>query len=235
MDSISAVQILMITLGWGLGAFLIYFFYLSYTGIQAWFVSTFGLDSGKLYHAISAKLLGFFTMGIATLWYAVQLFAFLVDSYMGFQWPVTGWLENGLLAFLAIALFYGIYRKRQDKSFLETYPETDLSVWNAPRMWSYLSAWTLYLIGYEILFRGLLLIALIPFLGMWWALFVHVLVYALAHLHKNRLELLGSIVFGMLIGLFCAYTRSIFPALVLHLIVSLSTNYFAIRKGGKFQ
>ena len=228
MHAFSTAQFVILSLGWGAACFFIYFLFLRSSTIQSWFQLQFGADTGRLRHAITAKLLGALTMGLGTLWFSYELFGRLFDEMLGLYWSDTGWPENILLLVLAGLMFFFSFRRRNSEELLINYPETRLYRWNAGMMWTYLSAWLIYLIGYEILFRGLLLIALIPYLGIYWALGLHVIIYILVHLHKNREELLGSAIFALGIGYFCAVTASIVPALFLHLIVSLSTNYFAI-------
>lgn len=83
-----------------------------------------------------------------------------------------------------------------------------------------MSAWVVFLIGYEYLFRGALLFALEDGLGVWPALAVSSALYSLAHLHKPMLgETMGSLPMGFLFGAMALATGSFVPAMALHVAI----------------
>ncbi len=82
--------------------------------------------------------------------------------------------------------------------------------------------WALYLLGYEVLFRGLLLAPLVDAWGFWPALAANVGFYVLAHLHKEPAELLGCIPMGFVFALMALYTGGIWAPWLLHLAIVLT-------------
>jgi membrane protease YdiL (CAAX protease family) len=81
--------------------------------------------------------------------------------------------------------------------------------------------WALYLLGYEFLFRGVLLVPLAEAWGAWPALAVSGGLYGLAHLHKGRAELIGSLPMGIVFGVMALYTGGIWAPWLLYLAIVL--------------
>lgn len=89
--------------------------------------------------------------------------------------------------------------------------------------------WALYLLGYEFLFRGFLLVPLVEAWGVWPALAASTGFYALAHLHKDPAEALGAIPMGLVFGLMALYTGGIWAPWLLHLAILLTHENVAAR------
>lgn len=85
----------------------------------------------------------------------------------------------------------------------------------------YFSSRIVYLIVYEWFFRGLLLISFFHLLGVAWAVIINILLYVLAHFHKDRKEIISCIPFGLLLCLFTIWLQSIWPAIVIHLLIAI--------------
>lgn len=83
------------------------------------------------------------------------------------------------------------------------------------------AGWSLYLVGYEALFRGTLLFALFRAAGAWPAIVISTAVYALAHLDKRPAEILGSIPLGVIWGMACLEAGGLWPALMCHVAVAV--------------
>ena len=77
-----------------------------------------------------------------------------------------------------------------------------------------------FLIVYEWFFRGLLLITSCAMFGTASAVVINVLLYMLAHFHKDRKEILGCIPFGLLLCAFTIWWQSIWPAVAMHVLLA---------------
>lgn len=121
-------------------------------------------------------------------------------------------------------------------AFLSTYPL--LKPWHTAH-WSWvvlLLYWSMYatILGCtEFFFRGVLLFALEPRLGIN-AVFVSILPYCLIHVHKPILEAMGSIVAGGVLGVLALRTRSIAGGIMLHAIVAVSMDALALFRSSAF-
>ena len=87
--------------------------------------------------------------------------------------------------------------------------------------------WAGYLLGYECLFRGVLLSGLVEPFGTWPALAMVTGLYTLAHLHKDAAETLSCIPMGFVFGWAALETGSFLGPFVLHLLIATSYERFA--------
>lgn len=86
---------------------------------------------------------------------------------------------------------------------------------------TYLLLRALFLIAYEIFFRGVLLFSILIEVGEMNAIAVNVLLYMLLHSFSNRKELIGTIPFGLLLCVMTLLYQSIWPAVIIHLCLAL--------------
>ena len=77
-----------------------------------------------------------------------------------------------------------------------------------------------FLVIYEFFFRGILLQSVISDAGIEWAIVVNLVLYAIAHIYSSRKELIGSLPFGLLLCIITIKLQSVWPAIVIHLLLS---------------
>ncbi len=80
----------------------------------------------------------------------------------------------------------------------------------------------LFLCSYELFFRGFLLFDLIKWLGILQAVLITTGLTVLIHVFTNKKEMWACIPFGILLSIFCITINSVWPAILIHLILSLS-------------
>jgi len=173
------------------------------------------------------RILGFVLMGLLPLlvyYYGLRL---PFQEY-GINFQQTGRSVIWILVFLPpiIAMNYYVAGK---PSNLEQYPQIRLVQWNMKDLFFNFTTWILYLLGYEMLFRGFLLFSFYYAFGMPIAIAVNVVLYALAHIPKGLREVAGSVPFGVILCLITLGTGSFLAAFVLHTLMALSNEFFAIR------
>lgn len=111
---------------------------------------------------------------------------------------------------------------------LEVYPNMRVRAWT-PRLILLNSLSTMsYLFAYELLFRGLLLFTCVEVLGVWPAIAVNIALYSAVHLPKGAAETIGALPFGLLICYITLSTGTIWVAVVVHWVLSLTNDYFAV-------
>jgi membrane protease YdiL (CAAX protease family) len=88
----------------------------------------------------------------------------------------------------------------------------------------------LYFVGWEFLFRGWMLNALLPKLGRVNAVLVQTAPFAIMHLGKAELEALGSIVAGIALGILALRTRSFWYGALLHGLVAVFMDVITVWK-----
>ena len=119
-----------------------------------------------------------------------------------------------------------------DEQMTATYPLVDLNrfgTWNY--ILGYYTSYFLYYVGWEYLFRGLLLNASIEKMGVVGAILFTTLISALIHTSigafgKPMIETLSAIPAGIIFGYIAYKTKSIYPTLIIHSLIGLFTDLF---------
>jgi membrane protease YdiL (CAAX protease family) len=140
--------------------------------------------------------------------------------------------ENTLIWTVGIGIPVAViaYFSARKPPTLEQYPEIRNADWDNKLIAKYLLAWFFYLLGYELMFRGVLFITLPHSTGFWIALSVNVLMYTATHIPKGLNETIGAFFLGILLCIATWKTQSIGCAFFVHIIMSWTGNYSAIQK-----
>lgn len=119
-----------------------------------------------------------------------------------------------------------------DEQLTATYPLIDLNMY---RTWQYVLgyyvSYFLYYIGWEFLFRGLLLNASKKAMGVVGAILFTTMISALIHTSiaafgKPMIETLSAIPAGIIFGYIAHKTQSIYPTLIIHAMIGFFTDWF---------
>lgn len=111
---------------------------------------------------------------------------------------------------------------------LEDYPQMRIVNWTTKILTINVVAWTLYLLAYEILFRGVLLFLCYAAFGFWPAVAINLGLYATTHIPKGAGETFGAIPYGLLLCFITISTGSILVAFATHLIMAVSNDLISI-------
>ncbi len=87
--------------------------------------------------------------------------------------------------------------------------------------------YAIYFVGWELLFRGYLTLALARYIGPL-AVFVQLLPFVILHVGKPQPEALGSIVAGVALGVLALRTRSMLWGCLLHIAIALTMDLLAL-------
>ncbi len=148
------------------------------------------------------------------------------DFGISWQWTASDmWWTLGLSA-LALPLSYTGARKTES---LALYPEIRRPVWGRRTLVLSMLSWTAYLIAYELIFRGFLLFSCYRAFGTGPAITINTAIYALAHVPKRMTEGIGAIVLGAVLCIGTLQTGTIWVAVLVHIVLSLSNEWFSLR------
>jgi membrane protease YdiL (CAAX protease family) len=89
--------------------------------------------------------------------------------------------------------------------------------------------WAIYLIGYEFLFRGILLYECSYSFGFWPAIAVNVAIYSAIHMVNGKDQAIGALVFGTIACYFTLTKGTLLIPLFMHISLSVFSDYFSIR------
>jgi membrane protease YdiL (CAAX protease family) len=202
------------------------------------------LSQSSIMHSIShgntvvqfmlKKSLGFVLLGIVSPAAALILLPVTLLQ-MGLSWP-----ENGSAALLTLgaSLILGLLcvlttwlsnRSRARKNLpFGRYPEIESEVWSSQTIVIHVFFWTLYLAGYELLFRGVLQFVLIETAGVWPGIAAATVIYSAVHIPKGAGEAFGALILGLLFSLLTLATGSILAAVIIHCALALPNGLFAV-------
>ena len=172
------------------------------------------------------KYTGVLFLGVIPLTICLLIFPYsLADYGLGFQHSGTSllWIFG-----LACLIFPINIKNAKTPANLSMYPMMRVESWTPALIFKNSLATISYLFAYELLFRGLLLFSCVEVLGVWPAIAVNVALYSAVHLPKGPAETIGAIPFGLLVCYITLSTGTIWVAVVIHCILSLSNDYLAV-------
>lgn len=172
------------------------------------------------------KTWGFVSMGILPALAYVLIFNESVPAF-GLTMSKLANYAPWIFLTLLIPALLNAFLARNPKTH-KVYPQLRIREWT-PGLFA-LSAlgWFLYLLGYEYLFRGILLFGIFDTWGYWPAIAINTVIYSLAHFNKGPGETLGAIPFGILLCIITLSSGTIWFALIAHLGLALSNDFFSI-------
>lgn len=210
------------TLGFG-----IYWFIQESPKIRSKFQQTYGGADFTRPWILFNRGMGFLLMGVASiLVIALVIGKPLADFGIRFDFSGKTLLFTGIL--MAILVPINILSAGRPAN-LEQYPQIRNAVWSKTTVAQSAVGWLLYLTGYEIMFRGLLLFGLLDF-GVWPAIAINTCLYSVSHIPKGSAETFGAIPFGAVLCWMTLETGSITTAVVAHLALALSNEWVSLRK-----
>lgn len=140
------------------------------------------------------------------------------DPVAGLGWAIG-------LAIIAVGAAASNARR---PSAWEHYPELRLPVWDRSTTRDNALTWIVYLLGYELFFRGFFLFAMVRWVGVWPGIAVVTLAYVFAHLPKNGAETAGTIPMGVLFAL-AALAGGIWAPFFAHSAVAIASDHLVLR------
>ncbi|MGD1892616.1 MAG: CPBP family intramembrane glutamic endopeptidase [Cyclobacteriaceae bacterium] len=205
--------------------------------VTFWFLS----ESTKIHHRIKRtwteplssvaqvvyqKFVGVIFLGIIPFLVALAFFPYNVTDYgLGFENTPTSLIWVFGIAAIVIPLNMRAAKRPENLAY---YPMMRIEKWTTKRVVINSIATLSYLFSYELLFRGILLFSCVDNLGVWPAIAINVALYSTTHLPKGPTETIGAIPFGLLMCYITLTTGTIWVAVFVHVILSLSNDYFAV-------
>jgi len=212
----------------GIIGYLCYFYFLKNAKFQQLICAKFSVTKSSFYWTQLSRLIAFVGMAVLPL-----LYINILDVYfweIDFIWTLTDTKYTLILATILIPLGA---QNAKGKEHLAMYPQVRMVKWNLREYTTNILSWGLYLLGYEFLFRGILFLGLLPFVGVYPAVFINTILYAGAHLYKGKKETLGSIPLGIILCLITAQTQTIWTAFAVHWLMATNnfvwSNYYTSR------
>jgi len=172
------------------------------------------------------KCSGFLILGLIP---AMLYYFFLDKNFEKFGLSVKQFSSNlililSLIIVITVVLFINQKSNKQQNSL-----QINLSEWSFSYFLINAPGWIIYLVGYEFLFRGILLFECCKSFGFWPAIAINVAVYSAIHLVNGKDQTFGALLFGSIACYLTLSCGTILIPIFMHVSLSVFSDYFSIR------
>jgi membrane protease YdiL (CAAX protease family) len=219
-DLAPALAIGAVTIG-----FIIYYFVMSSKKLEGQFYKRYGEEEGQARWIIFTRIFGGFMLGFPAVLLPMLWLGKLPSDYgMGLGMSTEALIICAILCPLLIII--NIFRAGKPKNLIQ-YPQIRKREWDLATFMGSSVGWVIYLLGYELCFRGFLLFGCYESLGFLPAVAINASIYAFAHFFKGIGETVGAIPFGILISIISLFTGNFMVAFLVHCSLALSNQTVA--------
>ena len=205
--------------------YVIYWIIAGSLSLRSWMERRCGEEKTRVRWVLFQKLTGFIFLGLLPALAMMTIPVSLKQVGVSFHNLPESLLWIAGLGTVIIVVNLFAARKPDN---LDLYPQIRIARWT-PRILAASSlGWALYLLGYEFIFRGVLLFLCVPVFGVWPSIVLNVSFYALVHLPKGVRETVASIPMGLILCLLTLKTGTIWVAWFAHVILALSNEYLSL-------
>jgi membrane protease YdiL (CAAX protease family) len=210
--------------------FVVFWFISKSPKIKAYFFQKHSYDTAWLRFIYMTKWVGFLSMGVLPLVFLLAIEPQRGLTYYGLNFRSDTLLFN-ILVTLGLSLILiplAAFSAKKPKN-LVNYPQIRALNWDAKTFRLNLLGWAVYLFGYELLFRGLLLFPLVEAYGVWLAIAVNVALYSATHIPKGLDETIGAAPLGFLLCLLTLMAGNIWIAFFVHVAMAWTNSLTALK------
>lgn len=179
---------------------------------------------------LTRKVAGFLIMGIIP---GLIYYFFVNQDFGKFGFSLDHLIKDYPIILLLIVIIVAVLFVNQKVNRQNNSLQIELTEWNLPLFLINAFGWTIYLLGYEFLFRGILLFECYESFGFWPAIAINVAIYSAIHMVNGKDQTIGALIFG---GIACYLTLSrgsILIPIIMHISLSVLSDYFSIRYNDK--
>jgi membrane protease YdiL (CAAX protease family) len=207
--------------------FIVYYFFSKSEKLKILFTAKFGIERTKVLWILFERLTGVFFFGFVPAIMVLFLYQKELNQF-GVNLNEFTYSLYWILGLTPVIIVLN-YLNAGKKDNLDMYPQIRKKNWNTQLIVVSALSWIVYLMAYEFMFRGFLLFVSVQYLGVWPAITLNVAIYALVHVPKGIKEAVGAIPLGVLLCIISLQTGSILVALVVHIIMALTNEWFSLK------
>ena len=181
---------------------------------------------GAAWGVHAGRLLGFVALGLVSGAYAAMVLPGGLAAH-GLDLPALAPTAAFLGLVLLVVLPVVALAARRPAQWAH-YPQLRQDRWDVPAHLANAASWALYLLGYELYFRGVLTFVLVRELGAWPGLAVMTALYVAVHLPKPAGETVGTLPMGLVFGLTALASGSMWPVWLGHVLIAVTSDVAAV-------
>jgi membrane protease YdiL (CAAX protease family) len=210
--------------------FIIYWFTTKSEKVKSFFFRKFKFDDASAYHITFLRIVGFMTMGFAS---GILCLIFIPDyslSDYGLSYnPETALFTIFWSSGLMILIIPLTFLSSGKPANLINYPQIRARLWTRKITVMNIVSWIVYLFGYELLFRGILLFPLAGEFGVWPAIAINTAFYSITHIPKGLNETIGALILGLVLCILTLISGTIWIAFFTHVALALTNSFTAMK------
>lgn len=213
-----------------LTGYIIFWFTQKSDRIKQKFLNKYGTDQGYAKFIMFTRYLGGFSMGVIPVVTFLIAFPDTSLSQLG-----LGVYKETLLATViwavglsAIMIPLVSFNARKPMNLIN-HPQIRAKEWNKKMVKGNLVSWVVYLLGYEFLFRGVLLFPLVDEIGLWPAIAVNIGMYSATHIPHGLKITIGTIPLSIVLCLLSVQTGTIWIAFFVHTTIAWTNSLTALK------
>ncbi len=211
-------------------AYGVYFYVYKSAAIKKYFYGRLGEERGSLYHVLVSRGV-FAALGGVVPGIVAWVFFDISPAKVGLTFSLSYWsLQRTLTWLVLLSCITGstLWFLKKTERILGAYPQIRLKQWNYRAIFLNIVSWAAYLLAYEIMFRGYLLIPLLS-AGLWAAIAVNTALYVAVHLPIGLTESVGAAVYGPVMCILTLESGTFWIAFVSHLVLALANSFSNLR------
>ncbi len=170
-------------------------------------------------HALSKRVIG-------SVIFLIPM-ALSIRTWTGQVWRIPGlnfridWYTIMLISGITVLIAIADYFMAGDKENIENYPPIRNSVWSLGLLLKSTLTWTVFLVCYEMIFRGVFFFSTVEKMGAIQAVLINTVVCSLVHALKSKREALMSIPVALLLCYIAWTGGSFWYAAFLHVALAI--------------
>lgn len=206
--------------------FIIYWFVAQSKRIKNFFEDKYDTDQASYRFIVFTKFFGLISMGFFP---AIICITFIPDCSLKsiglYINPATTYFSLVWISALLLIVVPLTYFSAKNPKNWKNYPQIRAKYWTNRMLIMNGVGWFVYLFGYELLFRGILLFVLEDEMGLWPAIIINVAMYSATHIPKGLDETIGAIPLGFVLCILTLLSGTIWIAFFVHVAMAWTNTY----------
>jgi membrane protease YdiL (CAAX protease family) len=186
-------------------------------------------ERASINHILFTKFFGLFAMGIVPATICLCVLPQFSLQYYGLDinsnTRMLTLISTVVLCAITMPLAFISSRKYKH---LENYPQIRVESWGRSLVLKNAIGWAVYLIGYEFLFRGILLFPLVGEIGVWPAIAINTALYSATHIPKGIEEAIGAVPLGIVLCVLTLMTGTLWIAIIVHIAMAWTNSFSSV-------
>lgn len=211
-------------------AFICYWFLSKSPKIKSILNKDTSANLASVKYIFFCKTMGFLLMGVIPLILFLSLFPSyqIKDIGLSINYKTIFFSLKWILILAIITIPITFYSAKKEKN-LKNYPQIRAKEWDRKILTINLLGWCIYLFGYELLFRGVLLFSLVDSIGIWPAITINIALYSATHIPKGLDETIGAIPLGLVLCILTLLSETIWVAFFAHVLMAWTNSLTALK------